>query len=244
MADEADAETGGDTGTAQTARPTPQPPSLSRFFLIFLFLLGMWTIFDPTLASGFAFVVGTVLEPIIGFGGRLPVVTVLLAGLLTTTVSSTLRHYFTDWVKQARTQRWLRAWQKERLDAVRKGNKARVEMLVEIQRERQKDLMTLQLDPMKSTALTLFLFIAIFNWLRTFVDVHVAQAGNLWIAVPWSSNVLLTITDAVFPNWLLLYSLLAIPFGQIVTRVLKYLRFRRRLEELGVPLRAEPGRAA
>ncbi len=243
MADDADAETGDEAGTTQASRPTRQPPSLSRFILIFLFLLGMLTLFDQNLASGLAVAVGFVLEPIIGFGGRLPVLTVLLAGLLTTTVSSVLRHYFTDWVKQARTQRWLRAWQKERLSAVRKGNKAQLEMLLEIQKEKQKDLMGLQLDPMKSMALTLFLFIAIFNWLRTFVDVDLAQAGNLWIAVPWSSNVLLTDTF-VFPSWLLLYSLLAIPFGQIVTRVLKYVRFRRRLEELGVPLRAEPGDAA
>jgi len=35
----------------------------------------------------------------------------------------------------------------------------------------------------------------------------------------------------------LLYSLLAIPFGQIVVRVLKYIRFRRRLQAMGVPLR-------
>jgi hypothetical protein len=37
---------------------------------------------------------------------------------------------------------------------------------------------------------------------------------------------------------------LAIPFGQIITRVLKYIRFRRRLEEMGVPLRAGPSETA
>src|SRR5438128_684411 len=51
-------------------------------------------------------------------------------------------------------------------------------------------------------------------------------------------------TLSVFPSWVLLYSLLALPFGQIVVRVLKYFRFRRRLQAMGVPLRAGPDETA
>jgi hypothetical protein len=36
----------------------------------------------------------------------------------------------------------------------------------------------------------------------------------------------------VLPNWVLLYSLLTLPFGQVVTRVLKYFSFSRRLRDL------------
>src|SRR5207249_11515613 len=46
------------------------------------------------------------------------------------------------------------------------------------------------------------------------------------------------------PFLVLLYSLLAIPFGQIVTRVLKYVRFRRRLEEMGVSHQIGPTETA
>lgn len=242
MAAEPDAE--GETKPPEVARPAVQGPSLTRFAMIFLALLGLWAMFDNDTAKGFAFAAGILLDPLIGFGARYPVLTILLAGLFTTTISSILRDRLTDWIGQASTQKWLRAWQKERLDAVRKGNKARLENLQEAYRERQKDLMALQASPLKSFALTIFLFIVVFTWLRLFVTEDLIFAGNLWIAVPWSSNVELLDGRFVLPVWLLLYSLLAIPFGQIVSRVLRYVRFRRRLEELGVPVAAEAGDVA
>jgi uncharacterized membrane protein (DUF106 family) len=104
----------------------------------------------------------------------------------------------------------------------------------------QKDQMEMMTTPYKSMAWTLLLFIVIFNWLALLVDVRLANLGNQWIAVPWSSHVYVN-SVYVFPVWVLLYSLLAIPFGQIITRVLKYVRFRRRLEEMGIPPQAESG---
>ena len=232
-----------ETATTETPRPTVQTPSVSRFIMIFLFLLALWTMFDPGLSAGFAVAANVVFAPVIGFGGGFPVLTILLAGLLTTTISSVLRHYFTDWVRQARTQKWLRAWQRERLDAVRKGNKAKLEKLQDMYRGSQKELMDLQFAPMKSMALTWFMFIVVFNWVRVFVEQSLAQLGNHWIAVPWSSNTLLT-DVYVFPSWLLLYSLLAIPFGQIVARVLKFVSFRRKLQDMGLSLHPGAGDAA
>lgn len=236
-----------ETGEAEEAeevqRPRVQTPSLSRFLMIFLFLLGFWAIIDRSLANAFGVAAGVVLWPLIGFGGQLPVLTILLAGLLTTTISSILRDRLTDWVKTARTQKILRALQKERMDAHRKGNQAKVKELTEYQASIQKDLMDLQFTPMKATALTLFMFIVMFTWLSLVVYGTLVSEGNYWIAVPWSSNVDLLVAY-VFPSWILLYSLLAIPFGQIVARILKYLRFRRRLEEMGLPLQADAGEAA
>lgn len=232
-----------ETGTKQVRRPAITPAALSRFIMIFLGLLAIWTLFDPVLAGVFAGFAGAILMPLIGFGGLLPVLTLLLAGVLTTTISSVLRDYFTDWVRQARTQKVMRSWQKERLDAMRKGNQARLAKLAEAQRGFQSDLMQMQLTPLKSMALTLFLFIVIFNWLQVFVRDILFQIGNMWIAVPWSSNAFLL--DAyVLPAWLLLYSLLAVPFSLIVGRVLKYVRFRRRLREMGVPLRPDADTSA
>ncbi|HWM51146.1 MAG TPA: hypothetical protein VNO76_07355, partial [Thermoplasmata archaeon] len=98
-------------------------------------------------------------------------------------------------------------------------------------------------SPYKTMAWTYILFIVVFVWLRLFVDITLANLGNQWIAVPWSNHVYLN-SAYVLPSWVLLYSLLAIPFGQIITRVLKYIRFRRRLEEMGVPLRAGPSETA
>lgn len=231
-----------DQEAAPTARPRPQAPSLSRFLMVFLFLLALWAIIDRSTATAFGNAANVVLWPLIGFNGQLPVLTILLAGILTTTVSSILRDYLTDWVKMARTQKILRALQKERLDAMRKGNQSKIKALTEYQMSINKDLMEVQFAPMKSMALTMFMFIVLFTWLSFLVYDILVVRGNQWIAVPWSPNTDLLVAY-VFPSWILLYSLLALPFGQIVARVLKYIRFRRRLEGMGVPIEADAGSA-
>lgn len=233
--------------------PTPTPPEpapagtvarpalpISRFLMIFLGLLALYAIISPEVGEGFARVADAALGPAIGFGGIFPTVTILLAGILTTAISSLIRDHYTNWVKMARTQKVMGAWRREQMEALRKGQQTKLMKLKEAQQGFMKDQMELQATPLKSTAWTLFLFIVIFTWLRLFVDVTLSNLGNQWIAVPWSNHVYLN-SVYVFPSWILLYSLLAIPFGQILTRVLKYLRFRRRLDELGVPPRAGPG---
>src|SRR3989449_3433424 len=226
--------------TAPTAvRPMPfSRPSLTRFLMIFLFLLALYAIIDPAVGTGFAAFANVVLFPMFGFGGTLPVLTILLAGLLTTTIGSIIRDHYTNWVKMARTQKVMSAWRKEQMEAMRKGQQTRLAQLKEVQKGFAKDQMDMMSTPYKSTAWTIFLFIVIFTWLRLFVDVVLQALGNQWIAVPWSNHVFLN-SVYVFPAWVLLYSLLAIPFGQIVVRVLKYIRFRRRLQAMGVPLRDE-----
>ncbi len=216
------------TETAPLARP-PAPfsrPSLTRFLMIFLFLLALYAIIDPAVGAGFAGYADKVLSPMFGFGGTLPVLTILLAGLLTTTIGSIIRDHYTNWV-----------------EALRKGQQTRLAQLKEAQQGFMKDQMEVQTAPMKSMAWTMFMFIVIFTWLRLFVDVVLQGLGNQWIAVPWSTHVFVNAVY-VFPSWVLLYSLLALPFGQIVVRVLKYFRFRRRLQAMGVPLRAGPDETA
>jgi uncharacterized membrane protein (DUF106 family) len=85
---------------------------------------------------------------------------------------------------------------------------------------------------MKSMAVTFLLFILVFSWLGQFVYADVLSAGTVFFAVPWQTQTDLR-AGYVFPAWILLYSLLAIPIGQIVTRVLKFVSFRKRLAAMG-----------
>ncbi len=243
MADDSGSAEGSEA--AETTRPAPafSRQSMSRFLMIFLFLLALYAIIDQQVGTSFASIAGVVLFPVFGFGGTLPVLTILLLGLVTTTVGAVLRDHYTNWVKMARTQRVMRAWSHERLEAMRKGQQTRLQKLMEAQKEFSKDQMEMMTSPYKATAWTMFFFIVIFVWLRLFVDNVLQNLGNQWIAVPWSTHVFLN-SAYLLPSWVLLYSLLAIPFGQIVTRVLRYVRFRRRLLAMGVPLRAEPGETA
>jgi len=241
-----------DSGSAEGGEPAaPTRPalafnrqSLERFLMIFLFLLALYAIIDQQVGTSFAMLAGVVLYPVFGFGGALPVLTILLLGLATTTIGSVLRDHYTNWVKMARTQRVIRAWSRERMEAMRKGQQTRVQMLMEAQKGFAKDQMEMMTSPYKATAWTMFFFIVMIVWLRLFVDTVLLDHGTQWITVPWSTHVFLPLFVVIMPTWLLLYSLLAIPFGQIVTRILRYVRFRRRLQAMGVPLRAEPDETA
>ena len=223
---------------AAPAKPASKG-SFTRFMMIFLFLLAILALFDPQMAQGFGAAAGLVLGPLIGFGGRYPVITVLLAGALTTSVSSILRDHYTDWIKMVKFQKINGAWQKEYREAMRKGNKSHIDKLQKVRQGFTKDQMDIQLSSMKPLAWTFFLFIILFAWLNVFVNQTLLEQGGQYFAVPWASNVFVNYVPFLFPSWILIYSLLAIPIGQIWTRVLKYVRFRRKLAKLGVPVRPE-----
>lgn len=217
------------------ARP-PMKGSLTRFLMIFLVLLAVVALFDPTMSQGFGAIAGLILFPVIGFGGKFPVLTLLIAGMMTTGISSILRDHYTDWIKMVRTQKTTAAWQKALREAMRKGNRSEVQKLNKIREGFMKEQMDVQVNSMKPLAWTFFLFIVLFAWLNVFVNATLQVTGGQYFAVPWATNVYVTYVPFLLPSWVLMYSLLALPVGQILTRVLKYIRFKKRLEAMGVPI--------
>src|SRR6267143_767154 len=82
-----------ETEASPSAAPRA-PLSFSRFIMIFLGLLAIYAIISPEVGVGFASIANIMLFPVIGFGGALPTVTILLAGILTTTISSVIRDHY------------------------------------------------------------------------------------------------------------------------------------------------------
>ncbi len=230
--------------TATPLRPAFSKASLQRFVMIFLGMLALFSFIDPQLSQGFAAAAGAVLFPLIGFGGRFPAITILLAGMLTTSISSILRHYHMDWVKMARNQKVMAAFRKENMEAMRKGNPSQIAKMKKVQQDLMRENSEVSLNSMKPMIYTFFLFIVLFLWLRTFVDTTLNGLGNMHIAIPWAPQVYLEYVPFWLPSWILLYSLLAIPIGQVITRVLKYVSFRRKLEAMDLPLRPPPEETA
>ena len=221
------------------AAPRSTKGSFTRFLMIFLVLLAVVAIFDPTMSQGFGAVAGFILYPLIGFGGHFPVLTLLIAGMLTTGISSILRDHYTDWIKMVRIQKTTAAWQKALREAMRKGNRSEVTKLNKIREGFMKEQMDIQVNSMKPLAWTFFLFIILCAWLNVFVNATLAVSGGQYFAVPWAPNVFVTYVPFLLPSWVLMYSLLALPVGQILTRVLKYIRFKKRLEAMGLPIQPE-----
>ena len=216
--------------------PAPKPPppraSFTRTLMFMMFFLTLFVLVDPGLRESFGLLAGAAFNPAIGFGAAYPVITILIAGSITTIISSVVRHFFTDWVKTTRVNKQDAAIRKATLEAVRQGNRSKAAKLREVQMSKQAETLEVRFAPMKSMAVTFLLFILVFSWLGQFVYGNVGSAGTVFFAVPWQAQTDLR-AAYLFPAWILLYSLLAIPIGQIVTRVLKFVSFRKRLAAMG-----------
>ncbi len=216
-----------------TATPAPEARAksfTSRYITIFAFLLALFVLFDQTLRSWLGQAVGYVLMPLIGFSGQYPIPTLFLAGIIMTGLTVVLRHFFTNYVAMAESQKIVNAFNKELRQARVDNNKYKVKKLTEMQPQILKRSMDMSSSQMKLMPLTMLVVIPIFAWLAVFMG-SISGQPQTFIDVPWALNINLNGTT-VLPNWVLLYSLISIPFGQVLLRALKYFEFKKRMDEI------------
>jgi len=210
-------------------RPGAPKQNMSGQLMIMLVMFFAITImFTPELRMIIGNAVGFVFYPAVGFGGLYPIITLMLAGMLMIFLSTILRHFFVDWVSQARNQKIVSAFQKEFRKAKLENNTYKIKKLSEIQAEVMQKSMSGMNSQMKLMPVTMAVIIPVFAWLYIFVSLDVPTTI---ISVPWYWNTDLN-ASSLLPNWILLYSLVTLPFGQVLARVLKYFSFRKRLLEL------------
>jgi uncharacterized membrane protein (DUF106 family) len=215
----------------------------SGFIFILAAVLLVYIMFGG-LGEDIAEISGTVLNPLIGFGGKFPLLTMLCAGLITISVSSIVRHFLADWVDMAKKQRIMNQYNKEVREATKANNQGRLEKL----NEQQQDIMGMQsslmMTQMKSSIISMVVAILIFRWLYSFIwSVHQPT-----ITLPWNPTWELTgmaLEDvcgsicmapggrAGLPYWIIVYILITIPIGQALMRGLKYFEFSRKLKSRG-----------
>ncbi|MDD1743435.1 MAG: EMC3/TMCO1 family protein [Methanomassiliicoccales archaeon] len=200
---------------------------MSRFFTIFMFILAVFVLFDPVLRDALGNIVGMALGPLIGFGGNYPTLTLMLAGMVMTGLTVVVRHFFTDYVQQAESQKIVGAFNKELRQARLENNTFKTKKLLEMQPKIMEKSMKMTGSQLKLMPVTLLIVVPIFAWVAVFMF----QITSPLVAVPWSYNVDLNALN-LFPNWVLLYSLISIPFSQILSRLLRYYDFRKRLNVL------------
>lgn len=211
------------------------PPKPKSNFGMLLILFGvLFVMIDPKLRTLAGTAMGFVLNPIITFDGRYPVLTIIMAGTIMITLSTLVRHFFIDWIKMARIQNTMRAFQKEFNVARRERDTKRINEL----QKTQKDLMGLQAEmsgsQMKPMAYTMLVVIPMFAWLWEFV----ASLDYSAFSTPWNLRVDMFTTNgvlfgsSVLPHWILLYSVLSIPFGQLLQKALKVWSWRNRVDHI------------
>jgi uncharacterized membrane protein (DUF106 family) len=209
------------------------PMGGSQMLMIMMLFVTMFIIFQPDMRNAIGGIAGIVLNPIIGFNGQYPVLTVMVAGLLMVTLSTVIRHYFIDWVDTAEKQAKMKDFNKKMREARLSGNHSEIQKLSKKQMEMTKDTMSSTIDQMKPMMFTMIFVVATFAFIGTFIN----DVDNATISVPWSSNVdmrglISTSTCCMFQTWMLVYMLVSISMAQVIQRVLKWYSFEKRLKEM------------
>jgi len=186
-------------------------------FMIIMFIM-IFVFGDPSIRYLIASSLNTVLYPAIGFDGKYPILTLLLAGSIMIFLSSFFTHIFTDWKAVGKAQEISRAFQKELSEARKKGDTAKINKLMKIQPQIMK-ITTQSQSGMMKPMLFLFIFIVpIFTWLLSFLS----TLQYYFFTVPWAAKISLYDRSLLFSNWIVLYFVFSLVVGQIIRQGLKW----------------------
>jgi len=219
-------------GGAENA-PMPNMKSMWTMLIVMMMIMVLYMI------DGNDHIIGGFLNNVfqfIDFGGEYPVATLMIMGAIMILLSSGLRTLLTDTISQQRAQAYSSAFNKELRQARLENNTYKMKKLMDMQPQIMAKSMESSTQMMKSMPLTMIVVIPIFLWVRYFVSITLADTAMRLISVPWAMIEIsggINLTDSfVFPAWILIYSLISIPIGQIVMRGIRAFQFRKRLREL------------
>jgi uncharacterized membrane protein (DUF106 family) len=220
----------GESGKVKPKDAPPNPAQMSWKTMIYAFIATaiIFLLLDNNARLACGAALGSALTPAIGFGGMLPVLTLVVAGNLMAILSLVVRQFLIDWVDTARVQHLSRWLNKIRMEAFRSRSQQRMEEAAELQKKYAGELWKMQKSQFKAMGFTFLPVIAVFAWLGLFV----LGAPNQVFTVPWATQVYLNPVIAIFPAWILLYGLVSLPVSLVLQKALKYLAFKRKLEAL------------
>ena len=225
--------------TSDKEMPAPQPDMCkgpSGFIIIFVGIITVFIMFNMELRMKLAGYIGVVLFPIIGFDfngdgmGDIPILTLLFAGVILVSISSTIRHFQTDWVQMAKNQKEMKAINKALKEAKMGGDVEKERKITKYQQNMMIIQQQMMFTNMKMMVYTMLIAIAIFTWIwADFLERLDVQT----ISTPW--NPTMQMMDRIkvcfipFPKWILIYMLVSFPLGMVIQHSLKRYTFSKRL---------------
>ncbi len=203
------------------------PMGMTSLYFVFI-IVSMTIILFPDLRNALAIGIGYIFDPIFGFNGEYPILTILTTGILLTIVNTYTRHYFMDWFQMARIQEKTKYLSQKIREAYRQRDMGKIEKYRKIQAKVMQDQMKVSGDQMKPMMITFIFIIAIWTWLYDFL----LKASVKYFNLPWASNVDITGGFSMFPYWIILYSFLTYSLGYFISYIFRLYEFRKRLEKV------------
>lgn len=210
--------------------PMPDMSNMWRMMIIMLLIFGLYIL------DGDEHTIGKILNVVfqfIAFEGKYPVVTLMIMGSIMILLSSGIRTLMTDTLQQQKDQLFSSAYRKELRQARLDNNLYKVKKLMDMQDVMMQKTMESSNQMMKSMPVTMMVVVPIFLWVRYFVDITLSGSGMQVISVPWAMDAVgLTHVFWIFPLWIFVYSMVSIPLGQIIMRVVRAYQFKKRLDKI------------
>ncbi|MFI5418346.1 MAG: EMC3/TMCO1 family protein [Candidatus Lutacidiplasmatales archaeon] len=228
--DDSESSEGDEEGETSTPPARPAAPAMqfkfSTFLFTFLFVMGIYLVFDASARTAVALFIGQLLGPLIGFGGHFLLLTMFLAAAIEMLLTALAYNWTTDWVKAAKVQSWSGAFRKVQMAALKSGKKDRIAALQPHQAKLTQLSTDVSFAQLKGMAVTWFLVIAIYTWMGLFI-VATRNAGQSVFITIGGANVSLLHGIGPVPLWFLLFSLYTVPLSLVFRRVLKHYTLQR-----------------
>jgi len=204
--------------------------SSALFYMMLIMGVMFFVLFVPGVRDLLGTIIGYPLDPTIGFDNLYPVLSIIFASMLTTIISTIVRHFMTDYIKMARDQEINKALSKELRDAQKENNLYKMKRLQEMQLEKMGGMSTGMVDQMKPQIFTIFIFIGIYTWLAVLLGDPLTSE---YAAFGWSDHFGFFENAVLFPNWVLIYMIISMSLSSFLIKMLKLVTFSRKLKELG-----------
>ena len=182
----------------------------------------------------------------IAFDGQYPVLTLIIAGLVMITISTIVRSLMSDPIEMAKNQQIQSDFNKEFRQARMENNLFKMKKLQEMQPQIMAMSMQASTQQMKVMPVTMIFLLPMYAWVWYFInpsDAAIAggdyfAAGEAVAHLPWSASFdLNTMLVGFFPAWIIIYTMVSMPIGQIENRLLRYYFLRKHLRELDLEVK-------
>ena len=163
----------------------------------------------------------------IDFGGEYPVLTLVISGVIMITISTVIRAYMSDPIGQAKSQH-IQEMRQARLE----NNLYKMKKLQEAQPKIMAASMNQQTTMMKTMPITMIVILPVYAWVWYFINDTMGGADmSIWINMPWGFADLNS-TIWFMPVWIVIYTLISLPIGQLENKLVNYIFLKKRLEEI------------
>lgn len=210
-------------GQQSSTSPQQNPMSQMMPMIVMLILYMVFIFANEIIGEGLNYV----LYPVIGFGGKMPLMTLFTAAMIFPVISRFVMFLTTDYVGRAKNAHINKHFQKELREAIGSNNKYKTKKL----REMQPEIQQMQSSGMSMTSMIIPMLVVfpIFMWLRYFF-------GNLAVmpiaALPWTyvdlfATGTIPLGILAFPNWIIIYSIITFPLYLVLEKGLKLIFWSR-----------------